>query len=139
MRRRRLCATLGAGVCGLLAGCSVSSDDPATTTTAAPEPSRLRLRVENEDTAVNGLTARLAVTTGDVDRYEFFTVSDVALGATRTTSARDLPAGRYELRLEFDLGSSTIRWTGRECADKLVVVRFTDEGVVVSDRCPADE
>jgi len=132
--RRRLVATLGASLAAGLAGCSIS-DGPATATSTEIAPSRLRVRVVNETDTAREVSVRLTSTTPDADRYEFFEITDVEPGATRTTDPRELPAGRYELELAFALDSATLRWTGRECRDKLVVVRYTPDSVVVSDRC----
>lgn len=135
--RRRLVTAIGTGLAAGLAGCSIS-DDPATATPTGVAPSRLRIRVVNETDSAREVSVSLTSITPEADRYEFFAVTGVEPGATRTTDPRELPAGRYELELEFDLGGATIRWTGRDCADKLVVVRYTSDGVVVSDRCESE-
>lgn len=139
MKRRRLLATIGGGLSTGLSGCQRSSDDGRTTTTPAPEPSSLTIRVVNRDDATHDVTVRLAVSTPGEDRFDFFRIEDVEPGVSRTDGPRELPAGAYELRLEVPLGSPTIRWTGRECTEKLVVVRFVENGVELADRCPSEE
>jgi hypothetical protein len=142
VNRRELLATVGTGaLAGALAGCSGAPTDGGTTTPPPVESSsRLRIRVENEGTEVHTITFRIRVTRQDgPDQFNFFTVDDVEPGQTRTPGARPLPPGRYALTVELPLGSPTIQWTGDECSEKLVVIRFTESGIQLTDRCPAEE
>lgn len=135
MRRRTLLSSLGAGFATGLAGCSETREE--TTTTVSPERSVLRIRVENNEDTPRDVSFQLQVTTPGPDNAYLFRITDVQPGSTRTTDPRELDAGEYELQVRLPLGSTTIRWTGVECSEKLVVIRFTESGEVVSDRCPA--
>lgn len=136
-RRDLLVGVIGTVTVGALTGCSESGETE--TTSPRPQPSRLEIRVENEGEQSRDVTFRLNVQTSGADRYEFFELSSVQPGTTREADPRDLQAGSYELVIELPLGSTTIQWTGRECADKLIVITFTRDGEVISDRCPANE
>jgi hypothetical protein len=136
MDRREVLVAVGAGLAVGTAGCLDATDTP--TTTPAPSESTLRIRVENETDATQEVTFQLDVTSPGPDTAFVFGFRNVEPGTTRT-SERELDAGRYELEVTFPLGGTTVRWTGNECAETLVVIRFTDSGVVVSDRCPGSE
>ena len=136
MHRRRLLSLGVAGLATGIAGCQSSTEEP--TSTPTPSESLLRIRVENETDTTREVSFQLDVTTPGPDTGYLFGLRDVQPGTTRETE-RDLPAGRYELRIEFDSGETTIQWSGNECSEKLVTIRYTDRGIVFSDRCPESE
>lgn len=134
MYRRRVLAVLGAGLTtGGLAGCTAPGEQA--TSTPTPRPSRLRTRVKNDSDEIHDVTFRLDVRTAGADRYEFFRLTAIEPGTTREVNQRDLEAGTYELAVELPPGATTIGWAGHECAEKLVVVRFTGGGTEVGGRC----
>lgn len=136
MNRREFLLMGAAGLATGISGCQNSSDTP--TSTPTPSESLLRIRVENETDTTREVSFQLDVTTPGPDTGYLFGLQDIQPGTTRRTE-RDLAAGRYELRVKFDEGETTIQWSGNECSEKLVVIRFTDRGIVVSDRCPGNE
>ena len=125
-------AGLGTGI----AGCQTETDTP--TPTATPAESLLRIRVENETDTTRSVSFQLDVESPGPDTGYLFGLHDIEPGETRR-SERDLAAGRYELRITFDEGETTMQWSGNECSEKLVVVRYTGRGIIFSDRCSGNE
>lgn len=78
------------------------------------------------------------MTTDGPDSSVLFEITDVEPGATRTLDPRDPSSGSYELEIRVPLGSPVVRWTAAACAEKLVVVRFTETGIEIADRCPGE-
>jgi hypothetical protein len=135
MHRRAILSAAGAALSAGLAGCA--GEDGATPS-PAPAASTLRIRVENEAETLRDVRFQLDVTTPGADTTYLFEFSGVESGATRTVE-RALAAGTYRLRATLPKGSTTIEWSGRECAEKLVVIRFTAAGEeVISDRCTSE-
>lgn len=123
------------GLSTAVAGCQNSTETP--TPTPTPAESVLHIRVENETDTQRDVSFQLDVTASGPDNTYLFHVADIEPGTTRRTS-RELEGGSYELRVTIGGDGTTIRWSGNECSEKLVVIRFTETGTVISDRCPGN-
>lgn len=132
MRRREFLLAGASGLATALAGCQEMSSAP--TQTPTPVGSVLRIRVENGTNRVRSVSFQLDVRTAGSGTASLFRLEDIHPGATRRTE-RALAAGRYELRVTFDGDGTTVRWAGNECVEKLVVIRFSTDGFIISDVC----
>lgn len=136
MHRREYLVMGAAGLATGIAGCQDEGSTP--TPTPTPSESLLRIRIENETDTTRNVSFQLDVESPGPDTGYLFGLEDIEPGTTRRTE-RDLAAGRYQLRIKFDEGETAMQWSGNECSEKLVVVRFTDRGIIFSDRCSGNE